>query len=347
MKLIVGLGNPGTKYARTRHNVGVWAVVAIAEKYGFSPWEKKYDGLWCGGKIAGQKIYALLPQTFMNLSGQSVRAARAAVNVPIPNVIAFHDELDVAVGKVKGKQGGGAGGHNGIKSIDALMGKEYHRIRIGIGHPGHPDLVSDYVLSPPSQVDREELEKVVEALADAFPALVKGDGAPDVARYLNDVGMVLNPRPTPHPGLPPQGGKGQKDFPPAPSPLTGEGRGGGEMRAQSLRQFARTLRTNMTLHERLLWRHLRNEQLGVKFRRQHPMNTYIVDFVCLEKKLVIELDGGQHYEERALKDDKQRTAYLEKTGHRILRFSNRDMAENIEGVLQTIAEALQTSDIKP
>ena len=364
MKLIVGLGNPGSKYARTRHNAGVWAIEAIVEKYGFSAWVKKFDGLWCEGKIGEQKIAALLPQTFMNLSGQSVRAAQAKERIELRDIIVFHDELDVPAGKVKAKIGGGAGGHNGLKSIDALMGKDYARIRIGIGHPGNPDAVSDYVLSPPPPDERDAIQKVIDALALKFDALL-GEKT-DIAVYMNQVGLVLNPpKITPHPSLPPQGGKGQQRLLPpqeskelrnsspppltgetgslTPSPLAGEGRGGGKTSsAYPLKHFARSLRTNMTLHERMLWRHIRNEQLGVKFRRQQPMDHYIVDFVCLEKKLIIELDGGQHFDDKTKEKDDKRRVYLEKTGHQIIRFSNRDISQNMEGVLQTIVNALNT-----
>jgi PTH1 family peptidyl-tRNA hydrolase len=193
MKLIVGLGNPGSKYARTRHNAGVWAVEAIAEKYGFSAWGKKYDGLWCEGKIGEQKIAALLPQTFMNLSGQSVRAAQVKERIALPDIIIFHDELDALVGKVKAKLGGGAGGHNGLKSIDALIGKDYARIRIGIGHPGNPDLVSDYVLGVPKPDERDAIQKVIDALALKCDALL-GEKT-DIAIYMNHVGLLLNPKP--------------------------------------------------------------------------------------------------------------------------------------------------------
>jgi len=202
MKLFAGLGNPGGQYARNRHNIGFMAVERIASDHGFSPWRSRFQGQVSEGRLGSEKVVLLRPGTFMNLSGQSVRPARAALSIPMPHVTVFHDELDVAVGKIKGKQGGGAGGHNGIKSLDALMGKDYQRIRIGIGHPGHPDLVSDYVLSPPSPPERAELEKVVGALTEAFPALVNGEELPDIAGYLNEAAMILNPKPVKNTPLP-------------------------------------------------------------------------------------------------------------------------------------------------
>lgn len=195
MILLVGLGNPGTKYARTRHNAGAWAVEAIADAYGFSSWTKKYDGLFCEGRVEGHKIAALLPQTYMNLSGASVRAAASALHVDVSSLVVFHDELDVAAGKVKAKCGGGAGGHNGLKSIDGLVGKDYHRIRIGIGHPGHAALVSDFVLSPPTHEERDAIDRVCAALVKALPALLEEHI--DTAPYLNQVGLVMKPNVAP------------------------------------------------------------------------------------------------------------------------------------------------------
>ncbi len=211
MKLLVGLGNPGSQYARTRHNIGFAAVDAIAEKYGFSAWSKKFKGLICEGEVAGEKILALKPQTFMNLSGESVGECIRFYKIEPQDVIVFHDELALPSGKMRMKQGGGNAGHNGLKSLDQHIGKDYHRVRIGIGHPGTPDAVTGYVLgvAPPEECALHE--KLVAALAEAFGVLV-----PTLAAdaYMNAVIRIVSPPAVPpHPAvghLPPQGGKEEK-----------------------------------------------------------------------------------------------------------------------------------------
>jgi len=135
MWLLAGLGNPGPQYAKTRHNVGFMAVGAIAEHYGFSPWVKKFRGQWCEGSVKGEKYFILKPQTFMNLSGEAIGEACRFYKIPPERVVVFHDELDLPLGEVKIKRSGGNAGHNGLKSIDAAIGKDYLRVRIGIGKP--------------------------------------------------------------------------------------------------------------------------------------------------------------------------------------------------------------------
>jgi PTH1 family peptidyl-tRNA hydrolase len=194
MKLLVGLGNPGTQYERTRHNIGFMAVDRIAEKYRFSDWGKKFKGLICEGEMAGEKILALKPQTFMNLSGESVGECMRYYKIEHEDVIVFHDELELVPGKMRMKRGGGNAGHNGLKSLDQHIGKDYHRVRIGIGHPGHPDRVTGYVLGAAQAVEAETHEKIISALADGFKVLIQ-DGRLNEAGYMNHVALVLNPPP--------------------------------------------------------------------------------------------------------------------------------------------------------
>jgi peptidyl-tRNA hydrolase, PTH1 family len=156
MRIIAGLGNPGPKYENHRHNVGFMAADAIARRHSFSPWSKKFQGLVAEGFIGDEKVLLIKPQTFMNLSGQSVGEAIRFYKLGPQDLTVLYDELDLAPAKVRVKTGGGAGGHNGIRSLDAHCGKEYRRVRIGIGHPGVKELVLD-------------------AIAEAAPMLVKGD----------------------------------------------------------------------------------------------------------------------------------------------------------------------------
>jgi PTH1 family peptidyl-tRNA hydrolase len=142
MKLFVGLGNPGAKYAHNRHNIGFMALDRIAEDHQFTPWRSKFQGQICDGTLAGHKVLLLKPTTFMNLSGQSVGEAVRFHKVPLDQVTVFHDELDLAPGKLRLKQGGGHAGHNGLRSIHAHLGADYGRVRLGIGHPGHKDAVA-------------------------------------------------------------------------------------------------------------------------------------------------------------------------------------------------------------
>jgi PTH1 family peptidyl-tRNA hydrolase len=148
MQLWVGLGNPGAKHALDRHNIGFMVVDAVADDHKFGPEQAKFSGLVRTGTIAGEKVLILKPTTFMNKSGVSVQKAMAFYKIPLSAVTVFHDELDIAPGKVRVKMGGGLAGHNGLKSINQLCGgPEFQRIRLGIGHPGHKDRVSAYVLS--------------------------------------------------------------------------------------------------------------------------------------------------------------------------------------------------------
>ena len=191
MFLIVGLGNPGSEYAGTRHNVGFLAADYLYEKFGFSPFRAKFDGLIAEGKIAGEKVFLLKPQTYMNLSGNSVVKAANFYKILPENIVVIHDDMDLQPGQLKVKTGGGAGGHNGLKSIDAAISPNYHRIRIGVGHPaGKGEAVVSHVLSRFSKADTEQIEQNISLIADTIDVLLK-DG---MAVYSNKIGMLLKGR---------------------------------------------------------------------------------------------------------------------------------------------------------
>lgn len=175
MRIVAGLGNPGPRHENNRHNVGFMAADAIARRHSFSPWSKKFQALVADGVIGGEKVLLMKPQTFMNLSGQSVGEAMRFYKLGPEDLIVLYDELDLAPAKVRVKTGGGAGGHNGIRSLDAHCGTQYRRVRIGIGHPGVKALVHGHVLGDFAKADREWLEPLLEAVADAAPMLVAGD----------------------------------------------------------------------------------------------------------------------------------------------------------------------------
>ena len=189
MFLIVGLGNPGAEYASTRHNVGFMAVDALSRAFSFAPFKAKFDGLIAEGKINGEKVYLLKPQTYMNLSGNSVVKAAHFYKILPENVIVLHDDMDLPCGKIKVKCGGGSGGHNGIKSIDAAITPNYNRIRIGVGHPNpknNTDVV-DYVLGSFSKDDKALIENNINLIAKSIDILLKKG----IAEYSNQIGMLL------------------------------------------------------------------------------------------------------------------------------------------------------------
>lgn len=187
MQIWVGLGNPGAKYALNRHNVGFMAMDAIAEVHGFGPEQKKFAGNVREGRIGTQKILLLKPATFMNESGRSVSEALRFFKLETDALTVFHDELDLAPFKVKIKQGGGTAGHNGLRSIDQHLGREFRRVRIGIGHPGHKDRVSGYVLGNYAKVELDPLAEMIGAIAGKAQWLADGD---DV-RFMNDVALAM------------------------------------------------------------------------------------------------------------------------------------------------------------
>jgi PTH1 family peptidyl-tRNA hydrolase len=179
MLLWVGLGNPEPGMVRNRHNIGFMALDVIAIRHGFSPWRQRFKGLVADGTIGGQKILALKPMTYMNASGESVQAAAAFFKLPPDAITAFHDELDLAPGKMRVKKGGGAAGHNGLRSMDRMLGSpDYWRVRLGIGHPGDKDRVLGYVLGDFGKDDRDWLVTLLDAVAEAAPLLAT-DKIPD------------------------------------------------------------------------------------------------------------------------------------------------------------------------
>lgn len=174
MLLWVGLGNPEPGMARQRHNIGFMAIDTMAIKHGFSPWRRRFKGVVAEGTVGGERILALKPLTYMNVSGESVQTAAAFFKLPIEAITAFHDELDLAPGKVRVKQGGGAAGHNGLRSMDRVLGSpDYWRVRLGIGHPGVREQVMPHVLGDFSRADREWLIPVLDAVADSAPLLAQ------------------------------------------------------------------------------------------------------------------------------------------------------------------------------
>jgi peptidyl-tRNA hydrolase, PTH1 family len=195
MKLWVGLGNPGSRYAGNRHNIGWMAVDRIATAHGFGPWRARFQGQTSEGRFGDARILLLKPDTYMNLSGQSVRAAADYLKIAPADITVFHDELDLAPGKLRLKQGGGHAGHNGLRSIHAHLGEGYERVRLGIGHPGHKDLVAGYVLHDFAAADDIWLAPLLQGIADGAPALAEGDGA----AFQNAVARRLTPPRAPRP----------------------------------------------------------------------------------------------------------------------------------------------------
>ncbi len=176
MWLIAGLGNPGAKYARNRHNIGFMAAEKISEVYGFSPFKTKNKGLLSEGNIKGQKIALLLPQTYMNVSGESVQPVAKFYKIPPGRIIALYDEIELPPGKMRVKKGGGNAGHNGLKSLDEhLPGTDYWRVRLGVGRPPHKEMdVADYVLGNFAADDQVWLDGLLEAVAEHIPQLLEG-----------------------------------------------------------------------------------------------------------------------------------------------------------------------------
>jgi PTH1 family peptidyl-tRNA hydrolase len=191
MKLFVGLGNPGAKYAHNRHNVGFLALDRIAERHGLGPWRRRFQGETAEGTLAGKRVMLLKPATYMNDSGQSVGEAARFLKIPLEDIYVFHDEIDLAPGKLKVKVGGGNAGHNGLRSITAHMGNDYNRVRIGVGHPGAKDAVAHYVLHDFAKVEYAWLEPLLDAMADEAGYLAGGDSA----RFLSHVAAALREEP--------------------------------------------------------------------------------------------------------------------------------------------------------
>jgi PTH1 family peptidyl-tRNA hydrolase len=186
MLLIAGLGNPGTQYAKNRHNVGFMAADAIARRHSFSGFSKKFRGEIAEGSLAGEKTLIIKPMTFMNLSGDSIGEAMRFYKLSPEDLIVMHDELDLAPGKLRFKTGGGHGGHNGLKSVDAHCGKDYRRLRIGIGHPGDKARVNPHVLGDFAKSDNAWLEPLLDAIAENADLMAAGDDA----GFLNKIALA-------------------------------------------------------------------------------------------------------------------------------------------------------------
>lgn len=207
MRLFVGLGNPGAKYAGNRHNIGFMALDRIAEGHAFAPWRRAFKGMAAEGRLGAEKVLLLKPETFMNLSGESVRAAVDFYKLTPADVTVFHDELDLAPGKVRAKAGGGHAGHNGLRSIHAHLGTDaYGRVRLGIGHPGHKDAVAGYVLHDFAKADQDWLDDLLRGLSDGAPYLAEGDAT----RFLNAIALRT---------APPRSGTGEAPAEPQPKSL--------------------------------------------------------------------------------------------------------------------------------
>ncbi len=186
--LIAGLGNPGAQYARNRHNVGFMAVDTIHESYDFGPWRSKFQGQISEGKLGRRKTILLKPMTYMNESGSSVGPALRFLKLLPSSLVVLHDEIDLAAGKLKAKTGGGDAGHNGLRSITATLGPDYHRVRIGVGHPGK-ERVHGHVLANFSKADEDWLVPMLSAIAEAAPHFAQND----MIGFMNKVALILNP----------------------------------------------------------------------------------------------------------------------------------------------------------
>jgi PTH1 family peptidyl-tRNA hydrolase len=189
--LIAGLGNPGSQYARNRHNAGFIVVDALHAHYKFGPWKAKFDGLLSEGLLGGRKTYLLKPQTFMNLSGDCIGPMLRFFKLPLSALVVVHDEIDLAAGKLKVKTGGGDAGQNGLRSITATLGPDYRRVRLGVGHPGEKSKVTSHVLQNFSQDDMAWLEPLVGAMVEAAPLLAKDDDLD----FMSKVALLLKPPP--------------------------------------------------------------------------------------------------------------------------------------------------------
>ncbi|AHK02051.1 MULTISPECIES: aminoacyl-tRNA hydrolase [Rhizobium/Agrobacterium group] len=191
MKIIAGLGNPGAQYAGNRHNIGFMAVDALQRLPSFSPWARKFKAEISEGEIGGEKVLLMKPLTYMNLSGESVGEAMRFFKLAPADIIVIHDELDLLAGRARIKTGGGHGGHNGLKSIDAHCGKEYRRLRLGIGHPGDKERVHGHVLGDFAKTDRVWLDPLLDAIADNAAMLVKSEDS----QLMNKLALATGSKP--------------------------------------------------------------------------------------------------------------------------------------------------------
>ena len=232
MKLFIGLGNPGAKYAGHRHNIGFMAVDAIHRAHGFAPWRKKFQAEVSEGTVGSEKVWLVKPQTYMNLSGQAAGEAMRYLKLSPGDLWVFHDELDLAPGKVRVKSGGGHAGHNGLRSLHQHVGPDYNRVRLGIGHPGRKELVSPYVLHDFAKEDRAWLEPLLDAVGREAGRLATGDAA----GFMSAVALAVRPPA-------PAGKAGQRSEdagkPAAKPEQSGEAATEGGVFAKLLEKFAR------------------------------------------------------------------------------------------------------------
>jgi peptidyl-tRNA hydrolase, PTH1 family len=177
MLLLVGLGNPGARYAGNRHNVGFLAVQEIAKRHGLGPWRRRFAGVACEGPLGGVRTLLLLPGTYMNESGRAVAEAAHFYKLSPADIAVFHDEIDLPPGKVRVKIGGGIAGHNGLRSISEHIGNDYRRVRIGVGHPGDKDMVQHYVLNDFAKSDRGWVEALIAIIGENADLIARGQDA--------------------------------------------------------------------------------------------------------------------------------------------------------------------------
>jgi PTH1 family peptidyl-tRNA hydrolase len=174
MRLFVGLGNPGTKHAGNRHNIGFMAVEAIAKRHGFAPWRRRFQGVATEGTVGREKVLLLLPGTYMNESGRAVAEAMHFYKLALSDIVVFHDEIELPPAKVRVKIGGGIAGHNGLRSISAHVGNDYCRVRLGVGHPGVKELVHAHVLGDFAKSERRWVEALCDIIADNAELIAQG-----------------------------------------------------------------------------------------------------------------------------------------------------------------------------
>ena len=206
MLLIAGLGNPGPKYERNRHNIGYMAVDEIVRRHSFGPWRARFQSLSAEGKIAGEKVLAIKPTTFMNESGRAVGEALRFYKLEPPELTVIYDEIDLAFGKIRVKRGGGLAGHNGLRSINAHIGPDFRRVRVGVGHPGDKERVHGHVLGDFSKAEMPLREKIVDAIGESVPLLIEGEDS----AFMSKVSLIVFP-PPPKPPRPPEEEDGPRE----------------------------------------------------------------------------------------------------------------------------------------
>ena len=217
MRLIVGLGNPGSRYGRNRHNIGFMAVDEIVRRHNLGGWRSRFQGQISEGQIGAERVLAIKPQTYMNESGRAVGEALRFYKIDPSDVIVIYDEIDLRLGKVRVKKNGGAGGHNGIRSLDAHIGKDYWRVRLGVGHPGQKELVHNHVLSDFAKSEDQEVGKILDAIADELPLMLSGDDSAFMSRVAHH---LTPPQPKPPQPKPAQPKSAQPEKPAPSNPLT-------------------------------------------------------------------------------------------------------------------------------